>query len=107
MDAENLAEIAADPLVAETPSVTITLRKPIPYGKGQSIESLELKPNARAFRDFGLPMGADKSIVFQPYPLAVVGLKLAGHHVNAAQLVDKLDSKDMHEIAMAVFGFMF
>lgn len=100
-------ETESAPLVTETSSVTITLRKPIPYGKDQMIEELVLKPNARAFRDFGLPMGADKSIVFQPYPLAIVGLRLAGHHVNAAQLVDKLDSKDMHEIAMAVFGFMF
>lgn len=80
----------------------LTLSQPIEFGKDNLISELDLKPTARAFKEFALPMKPDGGFLFQPYDLAVVGMKMAGH---PAALADKLSVEDMNEIAQAVIGF--
>lgn len=83
--------------------VTLTLRAPVQFGKdSEPISELVLKPSAKAFRDFALPMQGDGTILFQPYELAKVGLRLAG---QPAPVLDMLDPADMWELAQAVLGF--
>jgi hypothetical protein len=77
----------------------------VPFGKEQVIEELVLKPNSRAFKDYELPMREDGTVLFQPYALAVVGLKMAGHIAGAAQIVDRLCVADMMAVSHAVMGF--
>jgi len=86
--------------------LTIKLRVPIQFGKDTLIDELVMKPNARAFKDFTIPMGQDGAISYQPYKLALVGLKMAGHIAAAPNLVDKMDPRDMNEVAQAVLGFL-
>lgn len=83
--------------------VTIALRTPVQFGRdAEPIAELTIKPNARAFRDFSLPMREDGTILFQPYELAKVGIKLAGH---PTAVLDLMDPADMWEVAQAVMGF--
>jgi hypothetical protein len=82
---------------------TLLLRKPIPFGKDTVISELRLMVSARAFKEFSLPMKEDGTIMFQPYALAVVGIKMAG---QPAAIADKLDVRDMMELATAVMGFI-
>lgn len=84
--------------------MTVRLRKPIPHGS-QPIEELTLKPTSRAFKDFSLPMTAELKIDYQPYALALVGLKMAGYVVDSSKLIDRMDPKDMVELSQAVLGF--
>ncbi len=84
-------------------SVTVKLRVPVEFGKdAAAIEELVLKPTARAFKEFSLPMKEDGTILFEPYKLASVGVRMAGLP-NA--VVDKLDVEDMVEIAQEVMTF--
>ena len=82
-------------------AVVVKLRTPVQFGE-EMIEELTLKPNSQAFRNFGLPMKEDGTIVFQPYALARVGVRMAGQP-NA--VLDKLDPADMWEVAQRVLGF--
>jgi hypothetical protein len=90
----------------ETPAregpVTIKLLDPFQWGDSETVAELTLTPTPRAFKDVGLLMKADGSILFQPYPLAQVGMKLAGRPSVA---VDKLSVRDMNALATAVLGF--
>lgn len=106
MDAPAPTDAAQEVDAPRLPSspVTIKLRQPIQFGQTM-IEELTLKPNARAFKDFSLPADAKGKVDYQPYQLALVGLKLAGHMAAAPALVDKLDPKDMVELSQAVFSF--
>jgi hypothetical protein len=83
------------------PPTEIKLSVPIEFG-GDTISVLVLRPSARAFRGFSLPMTAEGGVLFQPYELAALGLKLAG---QPAQLLDKMDARDMAEVARAAMDF--
>lgn len=84
-------------------SVTIKLKSPIQFGKQSPlIEELVLKPTARAFKEFSLPMTSDGKIDYQPYQLAAVGVRMAG---QPNPVVDQLGVEDMIEVANAVLGF--
>jgi hypothetical protein len=84
-------------------SVTVKLTEPIEFGKDTVIEELVVRPTARAFREFSLPMKEDGTVLYQPYALAAVGVKMAGQP-NA--IVDKLSVKDMSALAQVVMGFL-
>ncbi len=79
----------------------LKLREPIHFGK-DLIEELTVKPTSRAFKEYALPMKDDGTIMFQPYTLASVGVRMAGHP-NA--LVDKLSVGDMMALARVVMSF--
>ena len=84
--------------------IKIALSTPVKLGEnGELIESLTLKPTARAFRDFALQMRDDGTVVFEPYKLAGIGVRLAG---QVPQILDLLDPADMMEVATAVMGFL-
>lgn len=83
-------------------SVTVKLSVPVQWGK-ETIESLEIKPTARAFRDFSIPMTENGKIDYQPYQLAKVGLLCAG---KVESIVDKLEVADMVKVAQVVLGFI-
>jgi hypothetical protein len=85
--------------------IKVKLRKPLKLGK-EEIEELTLKPSAAAFRDFELTLSADQTVVFKPYPLAIVGLSLAGYPTAANHLVKQLDPRDMVALAREVFSFL-
>src|SRR5690242_7316417 len=80
----------------------VKLKHPIQFGEDM-VETLTIKPTARAFRDFGLPMQQDGTIIFQPYPLAGVGIRMAGRP-NA--LLDRMHPEDMWEVAQVALGFI-
>lgn len=87
-------------------SVTVKLSAPVQFGKDSDpVTELVLKPTPRAFKDFSLPMTADNGVLFQPYALALVGLKLAGIAGGPAFL-DKMSISDMNEVAREVMGFL-
>lgn len=92
-------------------AAVVSLRVPIEFGKLGPITELVIKPSGRAYRDLTIPMTVNsdgsKKIDFQPYPLAVVGLKMAGHVAEAQILADRMDPKDMTEVALEVMGFTF
>lgn len=82
----------------------IALRVPVQLGEqGELVRELTLKPSARAFRDFSMPLKDDGTILFQPYALAAVGVKLAG---QPPAFLDRMDPADMVEVAQAVMGFI-
>ena len=84
--------------------VIIKLSSPVQFGRdAEPITELTLKPTARAFKEFTLPMKDDGTVMFQPYELAKVGLKLAGH---PAPVLDLMDPADMMEVAAAVANFL-
>ena len=84
--------------------VTIKLSTPVQFGKdSEPIAELVLKPTARAFRELTLPIKDDGTVLFQPYELAKIGLKLAG---QPAPVLDLMDVADMMEVATAVMGFL-
>jgi hypothetical protein len=80
----------------------IKLSEPISFGK-DTIEELTLKPTARDFRDFAMHMAGDGGFLFEPYKLAALGIRMAGH---PAPVTDKLSVSDMMEVAQAVQGFL-
>lgn len=82
--------------------VTIRLLEPIEFGK-DTIEEMTLKPTARSFKEFSLPVKEDGTMLYEPYKLASVGVRMAGHP-NA--VADKLGIDDMNEIAQAVLSFL-
>ena len=85
-------------------SVTIRLSTPVQFGNdSEPISELVLKPTARAFRELTLPIKDDGTVLFQPYELAKIGLKLAG---QPAPVLDLMDVADMMEVATAVMGFL-
>lgn len=91
---------------ASSPAAGRTLRLHVPIQFGENappIEELTFALNARAFRDFALPMREDGTIMFQPYELAKVGLRMAG---QPAPVLDRLDPADMMEVAERVMGFL-
>jgi hypothetical protein len=100
-EAAGVAEAATAAAINGEP-VVVSLREPVKLG-AVTVDSLTLKPSGRAFRNFSLPMTADGGILFQPYELAAVGVKMAGH---PAILVDKLHPADLIEVAQAVMGFL-
>lgn len=81
----------------------LVLKKPVQFTDSILVEELTMRRTAKAFRDFTLPMQADGTIMFQPYALAKVGVRLAAH---PDALVDKLDPADMWQIAQVVMGFI-
>ena len=81
----------------------VTLKHPIQFGE-TLIETLEVKPTGRALRDFTLPMEGDK-VDFQPFKLAVVGLKMSGHIAGAEKIADMMHPGDMRDLAIVVLGF--
>jgi hypothetical protein len=86
--------------------ITVKLREPISFGK-ETIEELAIKFNGRAMRDLKIPLTAEGGMIFEPYPLTVVGMKMAGHIANAEALADRLtDGQDMTEIAQVIFSFL-
>jgi hypothetical protein len=84
-------------------SVTVKLKFPVELGS-ETVEELVLKPNSRLYKDVALE-GGNGSITFKPYPLAVVGVQLAGR-TAAAHVVDKMHPSDMMRVAEAVMGFL-
>lgn len=99
------AEERAAPAGDADDVVEVKLRRPLEV-LGESVEVLRLRPSVRAFRNFALPMkgdGEDATIMFEPYAMARVGLKMAG---QPDQLLDKLHPSDMWEVASAVLGFI-
>ena len=96
------AEEMAEAVAAAPPSRTLTLRVPVEFGS-ETISELTFKLNAQAFRNFGLPMQADGTIIFQPYELAKVGIRMAG---QPPALLDRLDPADLWEVAQRVLGFI-
>lgn len=85
-------------------TVTLKLQEPVQFGKdAEPIAELVLKPTARAFRDFSLPMREDGTVIYQPYPLALVGMRMAGH---PAAVLDLMCPEDMAEVARVVMGFI-
>jgi hypothetical protein len=85
--------------------IKVKLRKPLKLGK-EEIDELTLKPNTAMFRDFELTVNADGTVVFKPYPYAMVGLSLAGYPAAASNLVKQLDPRDMMALAQEVFSFL-
>lgn len=85
-----------------TSSATVKLSDPVQFGKDELVEELVVKPTARAFREFSLPMKEDGTILWQPYTLATVGVKMAGH---PPAFVDKLSVRDMVALSHVVMGF--
>lgn len=84
--------------------ITIVLSTPVQFGKdAEPICELVLKPTARSFREVTIPIKDDGTVLFQPYELAKVGVKLAGH---PAAVLDLMDVVDMMEVAVAVMGFL-
>jgi hypothetical protein len=83
--------------------VIIKLTEPVEFGSTM-IETLELKPTGRAMRGLTLPMEKGK-LDYQPWPLAVVGLKMAGHVATAETIADRLSPADLTEVANTVLGF--
>lgn len=66
------------------------------------VQELDLKWSPAAFRDYALPMREDGTILFQPYALAEIGVKLAG---KPRIMVDKLGPEDFMELAQKVMSF--
>lgn len=81
---------------------TYTLKEPIQFGS-QPITELVLKPTAKAFRGFSLPMTEDGRVFFQPYELAEVAVRMAGH---PAVVTEMLSAEDMAAVAGIVMGFL-
>jgi len=81
---------------------TVKLKYPVSFGS-ETIEELTLKPSAGAFRGFSQKAGADGSVAYAPYDLAVVAMKMAGQP-NA--VADKLHPADMQTLAQEVLGFL-
>lgn len=87
----------------ENAEIVVELGFPFKVGKeGELIEKLVMRPTARAFREFSLPMKDDGTVLFQPYECAKVGLKMAGH---PATVVDFMHPSDMREVAQQVMLF--
>lgn len=88
--------------------VTIKLREPVQFGRdSEPVTELELRPNGRAMRDLQVKMGQDGSLqlmVVEPYALCRVGLRMAGIAGDQA-FVDKMDPRDIWEVAQEVVGF--
>ncbi len=82
-------------------TTTIKLLDPVQFGE-ELIEELLIKPTARACKDFSLPMSAEGSLVYQPYALAAVGVKMAG---RPPALLDKMSVRDMNTLGLAVLSF--
>ena len=84
--------------------VVIKLKTPVQFGKdAEPVGELVLKPTAKHFRDFTLHMTSDGTVLYQPYPLALVGLRMAGH---PSAFLDLMDPVDMSEVARVVMGFI-
>lgn len=85
-------------------SETIKLSVPVEFGKEQEpVTELVIKPTTRAFREFSLPMTKEGTIMYQPYELAKVGCQMAGHTPG---FVDRLNPKDMNNVAQVVLSFL-
>lgn len=82
--------------------ITIKLETPVELGE-EIVQELVLKPTARAFREFSVPMTGDGKMFYEPHALATVGVRMAG---KTTALVDKLDPGDMNRIAQEVLGFL-
>ena len=87
---------------AEAARNVVVLKEPITLGS-EVIERLELKFSARSFKEFQIPLREDGTILFQPYPLAVAGVRMAG---QPAILIDKLGPADFFALAQAVMSFL-
>ena len=99
MDAPENAS-AADP----SKPVSMKLRTPVEWGKDQTIDELTLKPTARAFKEMTLAVDPNTGKVdYQPYALALVGIRMAGH---PPAVLDRMDHRDMLELSQLVFGFL-
>jgi hypothetical protein len=97
---EKKAEEPRDPWAP----VKVQLTAPIDFGEGP-VSELELKPMMRAFKDASIIVGPEGT-KFDPYQLAIVGLKMAGHFVGATKFVDKLHPRDAVKLSEAVTGFL-
>lgn len=85
-------------------ATVIKMRVPVPMGQdAEPLTELELKPAAKHFREFSLPMRDDGTVIYQPYELAKVGLRMAGH---PASVLDRMHPADMNAVAGAVMGFL-
>jgi hypothetical protein len=84
-------------------TVVVKLRVPVVLGT-ETVTELELKPNARFYKDTTITAGQGQ-ITFNPYDFAVVGVRLAGRPAASA-VVDKMDPADMMEVAQVVLGFL-
>lgn len=84
--------------------VTVRLREPVQFGKdAEPITELVLKPTARHFRDLVIRTAEDGTVEYEPYRLALVGMKMAG---QSAAVLDLMDPRDMSEVAAMVMGFI-
>lgn len=85
------------------------LQVPVQFGQ-ELIERLTLRPRGKHLRDYTLPMrqepGEDLPVLlFQPYALAEVGLKMA-EVAGVRTVLDKMDVADVWGLAQVVFGFI-
>ena len=98
-----LAPAAPKPARNPHDPLTVKLRSPVPWGKGETITELIIAPTPRMFRNFALRTSTDGAIIFEPYPLAVFAVQAAGY---TPSLADKLGVADFMEVAHEVMGFL-
>lgn len=79
-----------------------TLTHPIQFGS-ETISELQLKPSAGAFKGFSQVVRDDGSVVFDPYALALVAVRMAG---KAPAVADKLHPADMNRLAQVAMSFL-
>lgn len=84
--------------------VTMRLREPVQFGRdADPISELVLRPVAKHFRDLSIKTGADGSLDYEPYKLALVGMRMAG---QPTAVLDLMHPADMSEVARLVMGFI-
>lgn len=78
-----------------------TLLHPINFGS-ERIESLELKANGRAMRDFSIKVG-EKTMEMELFRLCELGLTLAG---KPRAIADKMHPADITRLGMLAMAFI-
>ena len=82
--------------------VTYTLKEPVTLGS-EVITVLTLTPSVRALKGFAMPVRDDGVVLFEPYELAAVGVRLAGQPV---QVLERLGLADTAALAGIVMDFL-
>lgn len=80
----------------------IKLRLPVEWGK-ETVTTLTLKPTGRAYRNFSIKT-TDGGMVFEPYPCALVGLKMAAQP-GGEEFLDRMDIRDIRDLGEAALAF--
>lgn len=81
---------------------TYQLEFPVQWGESERIEVLKLKGSGRALVGVKLDL-KDDTIVFEPYRLAALGLKLAG---QPPALLDRMHTRDQVGLGLVALGFI-